>query len=141
MTFHQVCNKGNSMDVISGVGSGFPSGAPAFTPVFSGISVALQFSVQCFLDYCLSFCPFSVDHWSVLLRCTASPLLVSSDFSYIRDDVVVNRKHYCVSSKQWLSLSGRDYNIWVKQIKSCTQESSKQSQSGKKLNFHDNTLE
>ena len=37
----------------------YPSGVPELTPVFSG---DLQFSAYCFVDSCLSCCPFSFNH-------------------------------------------------------------------------------
>jgi hypothetical protein len=50
----------------SGAGTSYPSGAPEFTPGFSGVRVtrALVLCV-CFVDRCLSFCPFSFGRWVV----------------------------------------------------------------------------
>jgi hypothetical protein len=51
------------MGVTCGTGIEYPSGAPEFTSVFSEIRVvrSLPFRV-CFVDYRLSFCPFSFGH-------------------------------------------------------------------------------
>jgi hypothetical protein len=41
----------------------YPSGAPEFTPVFSGICVNQYLVLYvCFVDRCLSFCPFPFGH-------------------------------------------------------------------------------
>ena len=41
----------------------YPSEAHEFTPVLVGFMLLkVQFSVQCFVDHCLSSCPFSFDH-------------------------------------------------------------------------------
>jgi hypothetical protein len=41
-------------------------GAPEFTPVFSGVRVTRFFIwCVCFVDRCLSFCPFSFGHYVV----------------------------------------------------------------------------
>ena len=44
----------------SGAEAAYPSGAPEFNPVFSGVRVTrFLVSCVCFIDRCLSFCPFS----------------------------------------------------------------------------------
>jgi len=46
-----------------GAESSYPSGAPEFTTVISGVHVTPSFVLcVCFVDYCLSDCPFSVGH-------------------------------------------------------------------------------
>ena len=55
MAYHRGCNKSNTTGATCG------AGAPEFTPVLVVyVLFNLQFSVQCFVDHCLSFCPFSV---------------------------------------------------------------------------------
>ena len=44
----------------------YPSGTPEFTPGFSGDRVTRSLVLcVCFLDRCLSLCPFSFDHYVV----------------------------------------------------------------------------
>jgi hypothetical protein len=51
----------DATDVTSGAGTAYPSGAPEFTPPYSGVRVFLSvLFVECFVDRCLSFCPFSL---------------------------------------------------------------------------------
>ena len=60
MTYHRVCN---TKGVTSGAGTANPSGEPDFTPVFSGVGVTRSLVLcVCFVDRCLSFCPFSFGH-------------------------------------------------------------------------------
>ena len=50
--------------VSSVAGTTYPSAAPEFTPVFfSGVRVTRSWALcVCFVDRCLSFCPFSFGH-------------------------------------------------------------------------------
>jgi hypothetical protein len=50
----------------SGAGTAFPSGALDFTPVFCEVRVAAEIIVFSVV-FCLSFCPFSFDHFIVCL--------------------------------------------------------------------------
>ena len=53
----------------------YPSGAPESTPVFSGVRVNRSLVLYvCFVDRCLSFCPFSFGH------CVVCSSLVYSDY-------------------------------------------------------------
>ena len=68
-------------------GMAHPSGAPDFTPVLVGFTLFnILFSVKCFVDHCLSFCPYSLGLCvacpSYILRLLITHL-VSSNFSYI----------------------------------------------------------
>ena len=70
----------------SGAGTAYTSGTPEVTPVFSGVRVIRSLVLcVCFVDCCLSFCPFSFGHCVVLfffyLRILITPL-VSSNSSY-----------------------------------------------------------
>ena len=48
------------MGATSGVGIAYPSGASEFNPDFSGVRVTHSLVLcVCFVDRCLSFCPFS----------------------------------------------------------------------------------
>ena len=59
----------------SGAGSAYPSGSPDFTPCFSGIRFTRSLVLcVCFVDRCLSFCPFSIGHNVVC------PAIYVSDF-------------------------------------------------------------
>jgi hypothetical protein len=47
----------------SEAGTAYPSGAPEITPVLSGVRVTQSLVLcVCFVDRCLSFCPFSFGH-------------------------------------------------------------------------------
>ena len=47
----------------SGAGTAYPSGTPEFTPGFSGVRVTWSLVLcVCFVDSCLSCCPFSFIH-------------------------------------------------------------------------------
>ena len=46
----------------SGAGTAYPSGAPEFTPCFQWGSCLQFYLCVCFVDRCLSFCPFSFGH-------------------------------------------------------------------------------
>jgi len=60
MTCHRIWNYINTMGVPNGAGTAYPSGAPEFTPVSSGVRVTRSLVLcVCFVDRCLSFCPFS----------------------------------------------------------------------------------
>ena len=51
----------------SGAETAYPPRAPEFAPVFSGVCVTLSLVLcVCFVDRCLSFCPFSFGQLSVL---------------------------------------------------------------------------
>ena len=53
----------NTMGATSGAGIAHFSGAPEFTQVFSGVRVTRSLILcVCFVDRCLSFCPFSFGH-------------------------------------------------------------------------------
>ena len=57
----------------SGAETAYPPRAPEFAPVFSGVCVTLSLVLcVCFVDRCLSFCPFSFGQLSVLRRSTDS---------------------------------------------------------------------
>ena len=72
MTYHQVCNKSNTTAAKCGAGTVYLSGHPSSPSVLLGLMLLdLQFSMLCFVNYCLSFCLFSIV-LSVLLRFTAS---------------------------------------------------------------------
>ena len=64
----------------------YPSRAPEFTPVFSGIRVTRSLVLYvCFVERCLSFCPFSFGHCVVCFFCDVWILiapLISSNSSY-----------------------------------------------------------
>jgi hypothetical protein len=48
---------------LTGMVTAYPSGAPEFTPIFSGICVNRYLVLYvCFVDRCLSFCPFPFGH-------------------------------------------------------------------------------
>jgi hypothetical protein len=54
----------------SGAGTAYPSGALSSLPVFSGVHVTQSLVLcVCFVDHCMSFCPFSFGHCVV---CPAS---------------------------------------------------------------------
>ena len=47
----------------SGAGTAYLSGAPEFTPCFSGVGVTRSLELcVCFVDHCLSLCPFYFGH-------------------------------------------------------------------------------
>jgi hypothetical protein len=49
--------------IFGGAGTANPSGTPEFTPGFNGVCVTRSLVVcVCFVDRCLSFCPFSFGH-------------------------------------------------------------------------------
>ena len=51
------------MGATSGAGTPYPPGAHEFTPGFSGVRVSQSLALcVCFVDRCLSFCPFSFGH-------------------------------------------------------------------------------
>ena len=55
MTYHRV----NTTDVTSGAATANPPGEPEFTPVFISVHVTRSLVLcVCFVDCCLSFCPF-----------------------------------------------------------------------------------
>ena len=67
------------MVLTSGVGTAYPSRAHEFTPVFSGARVTRSLVLcVCFVDRCLSFCPFSFGHCVV---CSSS-IYTDSDCHY-----------------------------------------------------------
>jgi hypothetical protein len=76
-------------------GTGYPSRAPA--PVFSGVRVTLSLVLcVCFLDFCLSICPFSFDH------CVVYPLIYGFGLSlwYLQTlDKRMNRQFFLVIFK------------------------------------------
>ena len=86
---HRVCNQINTMGATSGAGPVYPFGAHEFTPVFSGVRITRSLVLYvCFVDHCLSFCPFSFGHCVVFLQFTDSdyPLVSSnssSNYKYI----------------------------------------------------------
>ena len=52
-------NVTNTTGATSGAGTVYPSGAPEFIPGFSGVLVTRSLVLcVCFVDRCLSFCPF-----------------------------------------------------------------------------------
>jgi hypothetical protein len=59
LTYHRDCNKINTTDATSGSYTPYPFGPHEFTlpPLFIGVWFA-QSLVVCFIDRCLSFCPF-----------------------------------------------------------------------------------
>ena len=53
----------NTMGATSAAGTAHFSGAHEFIPVFSGVRVTRSLILcLCFVDCCLSFCPFSFGH-------------------------------------------------------------------------------
>jgi hypothetical protein len=57
-----ICNKINTTGVTSGAGTAHPSEASVFTPIFGEVRVTRSLVwYVCFVDRCLSFCPFSFD--------------------------------------------------------------------------------
>ena len=63
MTYQRVCNYINTTDDTSGAGTAYPSWGPEFTPIVSGVRVTRSLVLYvCFVDRCLSFCPFSFGH-------------------------------------------------------------------------------
>jgi hypothetical protein len=63
MTYHRVCNKCNTVGIISVARASYPSGTHEFSPIFSGFRVARSlFFFVVFVDHCLSFFS-SFDHW------------------------------------------------------------------------------
>ena len=80
MTYHQVCNQINTAVATSGTGTVLSSGAPEFFPGFQWGScysiLRLQFYVQCFVDRCLSCCPFSFGHCVVCLLASVLSVLL-----------------------------------------------------------------
>jgi len=50
MTYHGICNKGNTTSATIGAGTAYPSGALEFIPVFSGVHVAKPFV------FCVAIC-------------------------------------------------------------------------------------
>ena len=53
----------NTTGATRGAGTAYPTAAPEFTPGFSGGRVTRPLVLYvCFVDRCLSFCPFSFDH-------------------------------------------------------------------------------
>jgi hypothetical protein len=51
------------MGATSGERTAHPSGAHEFIPIFSGVRVTRSLVLYvCFVDRCLSFCTFSIDH-------------------------------------------------------------------------------
>ena len=70
------------MGVTSGAGTAHPSGEPEFTPVFSGVRVTRSLVLYvCFVDRCLSFCPFPFGHCVV---CSSSIYGFLLPFLYIQ---------------------------------------------------------
>lgn len=65
MTYSLFCNERSTTGATSGAGRSNPSGAPDFTLVLCDARVAqsVAISMKCVLDYCLSFCPFSLVHY------------------------------------------------------------------------------
>ena len=60
-------------DATSGAETVYPPRDLSSPPVFSGVRVTLPLVLcVCFVDRCLSCCPFSVDELSVLRRSTDS---------------------------------------------------------------------
>ena len=54
------------MGATSGAGTAFPSGTLEFRSGFSGVHVTRSLVLNvCFVDRCLSFCPFSFGHYVV----------------------------------------------------------------------------
>ena len=67
----------NKTGVTCGTGTAKPSEATDFTPVFSEVRVARSLVVcVCFVDRCLSFCPFSFGH------CIVCPSITASDYPF-----------------------------------------------------------
>jgi hypothetical protein len=62
--YHWVCIWINTTDATSGAGGAYPSSVPDFTPrFFSGAQVSRSLVLcVCFVNRCLSFCPFSFGH-------------------------------------------------------------------------------
>ena len=60
---HRVSNHSNRTDATSRARTAYPFGKPEFILGFSGVSVARSLALcLCFVDRCLSFCPFSFGH-------------------------------------------------------------------------------
>ena len=84
------CHFGQSMKFViiytGGAGIAYPSGATEFITCFSGIRVALYLVLcVCFVDRCLSCCPFSFNHCVVcpsMIYESWLPPLVSSNSYY-----------------------------------------------------------
>ena len=74
------------------------SGAPEFTPVFGGMLVARSLVLYvCFVDRCLSFCPFSFGHRVVcpssILQILITPLVSSNSSS--NEGIIKPYMFYC----------------------------------------------
>jgi hypothetical protein len=68
-----------------GAGAAYPSGAPEFTPGFNGVRVTRSLVLYvCFVDRCLSICPFSFGHCVVCSSSIPITPLLSSSSSYIQ---------------------------------------------------------
>ena len=79
-----------------GTGTANPSGAPEFIPVFSGVCVTRSLVLcVCFVDHCLSFCPFFF--WPLCcplffeIRILIT-FLVSSNYYYHGEGICLNTK-------------------------------------------------
>jgi len=60
--------------VTSGAGNAYPSGEPEFSHGFSGVRVTRSLGLcVCFVDRCLSFCPFSFGHCVVKIQAQTYP--------------------------------------------------------------------
>ena len=63
MTYHQVCNYSNATGTTNGAGTANLPEHLSSTPIFSGVRVTRSLVIRvCFVDRCLSFCPFSLGH-------------------------------------------------------------------------------
>ena len=59
MNYHRICNQINTTSTTSGEGTAYLSRAPEFSPGFLwGLCYAIFSLCVCFVDHCLSFCPF-----------------------------------------------------------------------------------
>ena len=61
--YHRVCNKSNTIDAMCGAGTVTLPQLLSAPPVLYGVLVTRSVVLcDCFVNRCLSFCPFSFDH-------------------------------------------------------------------------------
>ena len=96
-TYHRVCSQSNTTGAISGART---ASLLEFNLFLMGFKLLdLQFSVQCFVDCCLSFCPFSFGHFCVCpssIYASLLPPLVSSSSFY---GILSNYIRYQINSR------------------------------------------
>ena len=117
MTYQRVCNYINTTGDTSGAGTAYPSWGPEFTPIVSGVRVTRSLVLYvCFVDRCLSFCPFSFGH---CVACSSSIYGFWLPFWYLQVLLILTVKpvHVVISIRQLpFSCPVIENCIWIQSL-------------------------